>query len=358
MLAICVMLASLVACEQLRSRASTRPATAALELQSNTFRDLRQHTFSEGSSESALEVDIAGDAETMAYVLYQSNGRSISEDIYVKALNARSRVQKTTNAASDRFPAISPDGTKLAYASRSNGSYDIFVTNLDSSRARRQVTFSEEEEISPTWSRDGNRIAYCRLSRSNYEWEICVTDLNTGSVTTLVAGAFPEYSPTEDLIAFSRLDRQTNRFGLWTIDEAATQETQILSSAQESYIDPTWSPDGRRLAFASYGKAVRASAAWSSVNASSVVDDLIGIRGSDIWTIRVNGTELSQLTTQDDDDWGPCWSTDGRIFFSSRRGDKINIWSVIPEFVRLEAPTEKPEQDGSPGDTGATTNSK
>lgn len=306
-----------------------------LEGQGNTFRDLRQHTAANTDDVTSSMSSLSPDGSRMAFVLLQESGNSSNEDIYVKTPNSKARVQKTTHRASDSFPAISPDGTKIAFASRRNGSYDIFITNLDSGRAKRQITFSEEEEIAPSWSPDGETIAYCKLSRSSREWEIWLYNLSNGAVTYLVPGLFPSYSPSETLLAFQRADNPSGRYGIWTIDEAGTEETQVLSSTEEGYYTPKWSPDGKKLVFASSGKNVGKKWSWGQQTSERVVDDLAKVRAADIWTMNVDGTDLSQLTTHDDDDWYPCWSGDGRIYFSSLRDGYMNLWSVVPEFVEI-----------------------
>jgi TolB protein len=319
-------------------------SSVAYRPEGNSFRDLRQHTFGEERKEEMFSVSVSPDGEQIAFVKFRDGGKSGS-DIFLKPVDARSQTQKTTHTGWDAFPEISPDGTKIAFASNRNGSWDIFVTNTGSGRAKRQVTTSSEDEIAPTWSRDSKKIAFSKYSTSAKHWEVWIYELDTGALTSLVPGLFPDYSPTQDLIVFQRASPGSAHDSIWTIDERGTIETEIYSSTDESCITPTWSPNGERLVFAAGGKRLVSSqtrARRKGVSKSSKrptsqkTKALINFKGFDIWTVDVDGTNLNQLTSNEGQDWNPDWSSDGRIYFSSSRVDGgANIWSVIPEFVEF-----------------------
>lgn len=74
--------------------------------------------------------------------------------------------------------------------------------------------------------------------------------------------------------------------------------------------EPTFSPDGRRIAF---------------------VSDRGG--SLDIWVMNADGGEPRRLTTDPANDVGPSWGPDGRriAFVSDREGDRANIFVVTLE---------------------------
>src|SRR6516162_6547236 len=80
---------------------------------------------------------------------------------------------------------------------------------------------------------------------------------------------------------------------LWTMPAqggAAKAITEIFLDARQ----PSWSPDGRRIAFQAYRDST-----WQ------------------IWTVNVDGTDLRPITSSSFDDREPTWSADGtRIAFS------------------------------------------
>ena len=61
--------------------------------------------------------------------------------------------------ATSAYPAWSPDGRSLAYARFADGTWDLYVYDLDSRRERR-LTRGGGDEIDPAWSPDGRLIAF------------------------------------------------------------------------------------------------------------------------------------------------------------------------------------------------------
>jgi Tol biopolymer transport system component len=73
-----------------------------------------------------------------------------------------------------------------------------------------------------------------------------------------------------------------------------------LTSGTAIDLDPTWSPDGSKLAFTS---------------------DRAG--NDDIWAMKADGTGLTRLTTDPRRDWDPAWSPDGKeIAFGLPHGQR------------------------------------
>lgn len=65
----------------------------------------------------------------------------------------------TTNLRSTAYPAWSPDGSKIAFASTFTGSWDIYVMHTDGT-ALTQLTSHPADDWHPTWSPDGNWLAF------------------------------------------------------------------------------------------------------------------------------------------------------------------------------------------------------
>ena len=57
----------------------------------------------------------------------------------------------TNSPASDRQPAWSPDGTRIAFISNREGNYELYVANADGSRIAR-LTDDPGNDFNPAWS--------------------------------------------------------------------------------------------------------------------------------------------------------------------------------------------------------------
>lgn len=68
-------------------------------------------------------------------------------------------VQTITNVEEDTAPILSPDGQKVAFMSRREGNWDIYVANVDGSNLQ-QLTTNESQDGLPAWSPNGNAIAF------------------------------------------------------------------------------------------------------------------------------------------------------------------------------------------------------
>jgi TolB protein len=94
--------------------------------------------------------------------------------------------------------------------------------------------------------------------------------------------------------------------GMLTLQEGAVARSEkILDSSAKDY-GGYWSPDGKKIAFFSN-------------------------RGGnyDIWVMNVDGSGLTQLTTDAADDLYPTWSPDGRkIAFLSSRSGEVSVWTM------------------------------
>jgi dipeptidyl aminopeptidase/acylaminoacyl peptidase len=251
---------------------------------------------------------------------------------------------------------LSPDSSGLvAYAHSGSGQWEIYTLPLDGSRAPQQVTRGPGAKFAPRWSPDGHRLAYALDLEGGELFDIWVYDLHTGEHTNLTPDTadtiHPQFawSPAGDQIAF--LSDRSGHFATYILPlkggepfpafslprpdrdvhwapfapeggpDGAWLAVEVEAEGQDyvTYLvpasggealpirrhgeiipakDAAWSPDGRRLAFAS---------------------DATGFHNIGIYDLAAR--QIQWVTEGPGDKEHPAWSADGcRLAFVLSQG--------------------------------------
>lgn len=266
-------------------------------------------------------------APTGDFLVYASTQHSPTADIYRKGVSGHTITQLTNDPANDVMPVVSPDGLRIAFASDRSGGWNIYVMNVTGGQAV-QITNDPAPQLHPTWSPDGRYLAYCRLGETSGRWELWVTEVQNPAVRHFIGfGLLPEWSPVGNKIVFQRSrDRGDRFFSIWTIDfinGEGVNPTEIVSSPVAACVNPAFSPDGKRIAFAVIPNPDSQSGPTPEI--------------ADLWITNIDGTGRSNLTGGLFTNLMPTWGHDQRIYFISNRSGSDNIWALRPERAILAA---------------------
>lgn len=253
--------------------------------------------------------------------------------------------------------SVSPDGTKLAYVTYANDQNNIVVRNTSSQGVTTQRTFRNVVG-GFCWGSD-NRLYFADANRPNYY--ICSIDAEQGTVMSQhtngnVDDSYPSLTSDGKILYFTRwtsaygpsiwsLNKEDGTLSscargfaacpvpgdnesfycvrnstagkseIWYVNYVKGQESIVLSDVKRSFTSPTISPDGK----------------WLLVVGNSV-SSISKEQNTDIFVVRTNGSQLTQLTYHPMTDMCPAWSKDGKyIYFISSRANKdkaYNIWRM------------------------------
>lgn len=237
--------------------------------------------------------------------------------------------QLTPLSTSARLGNLAPGGLFFVYTAQDGDDADIFLQRGGGLNPINLTADSEAHDMQPAVSPDGQRIVFT----SHREGRDLFIMGTTGESARLLAanGARPTWSPDGREVAYSTEDFNVpwarEGFSKLRIIPADGGDYRELDLAVEA-IEPDWSPDGRRIAF------------WSLERETA---------RRDLWSVQPDGTNLVRLTDDAELDWCPRWSPDGRwLYFLSNRSGMNNLWR-LPVDRGSGRPTGEPEPVNLPG---------
>jgi eukaryotic-like serine/threonine-protein kinase len=199
----------------------------------------------------------------------------------------------------DVFPSLSPDGNSIAYSSDQNGHFEIYVKQLTPGGREIQLTSDGKENGQPEWSPDGQRIAFHSKGRGGI-WIMPALGGSARQITEF--GSRPAWSHDGSMLAFQsgsgseiHNSRALAPSTIWTVSSQGDTPKQITQTAipPGGHNSPAWSPDGKRIAFAS----------------SQYL-------GSTTWIVAIDGGNLKQVSFGE----SPVYAPDGKSLYLAKEG--------------------------------------
>jgi Tol biopolymer transport system component len=159
-------------------------------------------------------------------------------------------------------PALSPDGTKIAFLLSDGGSpRDLYVMNSDGTAPRQLASYPQYENSGPgitelTWSANSTKLAYLLPQVAPAPEQLRIVDVNTGADVPVPPDSLPkaqlEWSPDGTEIAFSGGFGVDAKAGIFAKNLATGAVRTVVSEVPQA-VDPRWSPDGRSIAYVQAG---------------------------------------------------------------------------------------------------------
>jgi Tol biopolymer transport system component len=239
------------------------------------------------------------------------------------------------------MPVWSPDGNTIAFFSDRGGNPDIFVMNSDGSQVKQltrdafaSLYFTKSpEDKNPSWSPDGSQIAF-ESGRDNQmltyvNHDIYVMAADGSNVTRLTDDGAdegsPRWSPNGASITYVKMEYFSNQdlienptWDIYVMNIDGTHQMQLTKDPSNE-LEPSWSPDGAKIAF------------MSDRNGENF----------DIYVMNADGSNVKQLTDDSANEFGPVWSPDGtQVVFNSDSNGNVQLFMISIDGSNLVQLTE------------------
>ena len=210
-----------------------------------------------------------GETGASEAIVYERKG-----DLYAVAVDGSRTVQLTKTGTLELEPAVSPDGRSIAYAAADRGSgpsgrlgraYELWTMRVD---GKRRMRLTRGFDSDPAWSRDGETILFSRAFENRYG-DACRSILRIRKdgrglrQVTRPDGRHSHWdaavSPDGRRVAFTDeagCESGASSFALRVVYASGRRTSDLsrlpgnaYSYSDPDHEDPTWSPDGSRIAF-------------------------------------------------------------------------------------------------------------
>lgn len=212
-----------------------------------------------------------------------------------------------TRAQEFSFGRFSPDGEWVVYSARRVVNWDIYVARVDSSEVQR-LTTDILIEVQPRWSPDGQWIMFYANHTGN--WDVYRMRPDGSDMQNLTNHPAQDYSfewlPDSEHILF--YSTRNNISGLYRMRADGSEVELIIEQFGRS--TDRLSPDGEWLLF------------HQRVGQSP--------RNNEIFRMRVDGTDLTQLTNHPDQDEQAIWGRTVNVTWHPTRlwGASIGLLTI------------------------------
>lgn len=291
------------------------------------------------SAATVIQPGVLGPTITKLTYMSKADGQA---DIYTMNVAGKNVFDvthdNTVGARTDVEPVWSPSGTAVAFERQyAGGGADLMVVNADGTNLHALMPTGTLGPVRiwnchPAWA-DDNTVYFTSNRDGNYDL-YSVSSRGTGlrqltRTAAPVQNRGPAVSPDGKTIVFYRTGAPSGGNGIFLLNATTGVLTHVVADSNgATYFDPTWSPTGTQIAYAS------------------------NVMGSDdIWTVNLGAGAMQipvRVTDSKSSDVHPAYSPDGRtLAFVSDRSGYTEIYTTPLQSTAVPRPVTQLTFDGA-----------
>ena len=238
-------------------------------------------------------------------------------DLWVMKSNGSGTRQATKDMTVISYPAWNTDGKNIAFVAKGDDGIGVWVYNIHQNKSKKVATI---------WDENKGQTEDKKMGR--WEDEKNLSTSQPLNLSTSIAFSGKKYYPFNELFLYridydnkgDKITFESNLSGnveIWVMNNDGSNMSKI-TRGNEPHWNPVFSPDGKKIAYATEKFASNLGPPfWPNSNYN-------------IWLADMGTGKEEALTAEEQTDWNPAWSPDGKkiAYVTNRSGDfKHNsIW--------------------------------
>lgn len=257
------------------------------------------------------QIAITPDGKRLAYI----NNKNGTTNVMVKdARRGGASVQRTFRTNVRDF-TLSPDGSTICFTEWRSGHYGIYLVDAVQGNVVRQVSNGTDNDFAGQMTKDNNFI-YFHRGEGFGAYSLWSWDRKNNLFSNYSRGMSPVLDPRDKDVVYCARFTDKKESEIWRLNLKTGVEELILGLPDRSFTTPQLSPDGK----------------WLLVTGTSRSEKHKDLN-TDIFAVRTDGSQLTQLTFHPGNDLSAIWAPDGKtIYFVSERGTAkkglYNVWQM------------------------------